>query len=262
MTASAHRAPRAVADVSGGTILASVEIAAAPERVFRALTTDEITRWWGSPDLYRTTEWVGDLRPGGRWKSTGVGADGKPFSVEGEFLEVDPPRKLVQTWRPGWDPGAATKITYSLEPVSGGTRLTLRHEGFTGREESCRGHGQGWERVLGWLDRHLSPPAQEQGERFFFCRLLPPRPSFMADMSDAERDVMMKHGAYWRELAQKGHAIVFGPVADPKGGWGLGVIRAADEAQMHALRDHDPAILSGRGFQYEILPMVRAVLPG
>jgi uncharacterized protein YndB with AHSA1/START domain len=150
-----NRAARAVADVTGGLILASVEIAAPIERVFRALTSEEITRWWGSPELYRTTGYTADLRPGGRWRAVGVGADGKEFSVDGEFREVDPPRKVVQTWRYAWDGGGETMLTYRLETIEGGTRVTVRHEGFGDRVESCRSHEQGWERVLGWLQTHF-----------------------------------------------------------------------------------------------------------
>ncbi|MGB7630001.1 MAG: SRPBCC domain-containing protein, partial [Candidatus Deferrimicrobium sp.] len=60
------------------------------------------------------------------WCTEGVGADGQPFSVGGEFVEVDPPRKLVQTWRADWDGGNVTTITYRLEPIAGGTRLRRR----------------------------------------------------------------------------------------------------------------------------------------
>jgi len=146
---------RAVADLSDGLILATVEIAAPAERVFRALASEEIVNWWGSAETYRTTKWTGDLRVGGAWRTEGVGADGQPFSVGGEFVEVDPPRKLVQTWRADWDGGNVTTITYRLEPIAGGTRLTLRHEGFAGRRESCARHTEGWERVLGWLRDHF-----------------------------------------------------------------------------------------------------------
>jgi hypothetical protein len=58
---------------------------------------------------------------------------------------------------------------------------------------------------------------------FFFCRLIPPRASFMVDMTPAEREVMQQHAAYWRVLLAEGKAIAFGPVADPKGAWGLGM---------------------------------------
>ncbi len=149
-------APRAVADVSEGLILASVEISAPAERVFRALASEELIKWWGSADTYRTTRWTGDLRVGGAWRTEGISADGKPFSVEGEFLEVAPPKKLVQTWRADWDDGHVTTITYRLEPIAGGTRLTVRHAGFDGRADSCRGHADGWERVLDWLQGFFS----------------------------------------------------------------------------------------------------------
>src|SRR6185436_12403572 len=100
-----------------GTILATVDIAAPPERVFRALTTDEITRWWGSDELYRTTAYTADLRVGGRWRSEGTGRDGTAFAVEGEFLAIDAPRTLVQSWRPSWDLAAGTTtVTFRLEP--------------------------------------------------------------------------------------------------------------------------------------------------
>lgn len=88
---------RAVADLADGMILATVEIAAPPERVFRALTSREIVEWWGADGVYRTTEWTGDVRPGGTWRASGVGADGKPFAVEGEYLEIDPPGRPEDT---------------------------------------------------------------------------------------------------------------------------------------------------------------------
>ena len=154
MTSSPLKSARAVADVSNGILLASVEIAASPERVFRALTSDDITRWWGSDDTYRTTNWTGDVRVGGAWVAEGIGRDG-PFSVHGEFLEVEPFHKIVQTWRAAWDGDHLTTITYRIEPITGGTRVTVRHEGFADRIESCRGHGDGWERVLAWLQTYL-----------------------------------------------------------------------------------------------------------
>jgi uncharacterized protein len=95
--------------------------------------------------------------------------------------------------------------------------------------------------------------------RYFVCRLLPPRPTFAQDMSPDEAEIMGRHIAYWTELLQRGVAIVFGPVADPKGGWGLGIIRATSEEEVYSLRDADPVIRSERGFRYEILPMLRAV---
>ena len=110
-------AARAIADVSAGVILATVTIAASPERVFRAITEPgEIVRWWGSDELYRTTSHTADLRPGGAWRSEGKGSDGTPFVVEGEFIVVEPPHRLSMTWKPAWDGGNVTTVNYLLEP--------------------------------------------------------------------------------------------------------------------------------------------------
>ena len=158
MTTNPLRSARAVADVTSGILLASVEIAASPERVFAALSSQEITKWWGSGETYRTTKWTGHVRVGGEWIAEGIGANG-PFSVRGEYLVVDPPLRLVQTWRAAWDSDHTTTITYRLEPIAGGTRLTLRHEGFEDRVDACRGHSDGWERVLTWLQQHFAESA-------------------------------------------------------------------------------------------------------
>ena len=256
MTTNRKPAARAIADLGEGVVLARVEISVPPERVFRALTTDELTKWWGSAETYRTTKHVVDLRPGGAWRSDGVGADGHEFHVGGEILEVDPPRKLVQTWRPSWEPGPPTTITYTLDAIEGGTRLTVRHAGFGERAQSCDDHAQGWERVLGWLTAHVAPaPAL----RYFMCRLLPPRASFMLDMTEVERAAMQAHGGYWREQLAAGIAIAFGPVADPAGGWGLGILAATDDAAVAAFQAADPAIRASIGLRYETLPMPRVL---
>ena len=68
---------------------------------------------------------------------------------------------------------------------------------------------------------------------------------------------MVKHTEYWTEKAKTGTAIVFGPVMDPKGVYGIGIYSVQDEAEMQELLYHDPA----KGlFKYEVLPMARAVV--
>ena len=65
MTTLSRQPARSVADLTAGVILATVEIRAPIERVFRALTDpNELVRWWGSADTYRTEEWTADLRVG------------------------------------------------------------------------------------------------------------------------------------------------------------------------------------------------------
>jgi len=148
---------RALADLAAGVVLATVEIAVPVERVFRALTDpQELVAWWGSPETYRAHKWEADFRVGGKWRVEGKGADGHPFFVHGRFLEIAPPHLVVQTWQHDWDAGhPETKLTYTLDEVPGGTRVTVRHEGFVERPESCSSHAHGWERVLAWLEGYL-----------------------------------------------------------------------------------------------------------
>lgn len=97
--------------------------------------------------------------------------------------------------------------------------------------------------------------------RHFFVRLIAPRPTFMQDMTADERAAMQEHGMYWRGKLAEGVAIAFGPVADPKGAWGLGLLKVRDEAEVKAFEAADPAVTK-LGMHYEVLPMVALVYAG
>ena len=70
---------------------------------------------------------------------------------------------------------------------------------------------------------------------------------------------MGQHAAYWRDLTRAGTAVAFGPVVDPAGVYGLGVVRAADEQAARAIADADPVVRANAGFQVEIAPMMALV---
>ena len=93
----------------------------------------------------------------------------------------------------------------------------------------------------------------------FVFRLLGPRPTFPGDMTAEEAELMGQHSAYWRELARSGTAVAFGPVLDPAGVYGLGVVRADDDAAAQAIADADPVVRAGVGFRVEIAPMMALV---
>ena len=84
----------------------------------------------------------------------------------------------------------------------------------------------------------------------FFFKLIPPRPSFAEDMTEAERAFMAEHVAYWLGLSARREAVVFGAVADPKGAWGLAVLDVEDAARAEAVAEGDPAVEKG-GLTYE-----------
>jgi uncharacterized protein YciI len=94
----------------------------------------------------------------------------------------------------------------------------------------------------------------------FFCRLIPPRADFMTTMTEAERKIMRAHVGYWSGKVATGNALLFGPVSDPAGGYGVGIMQADSLDAMNALRDADPAMQANVGFRYEIFPMPRLVM--
>lgn len=95
---------------------------------------------------------------------------------------------------------------------------------------------------------------------FFFSRLIPPRSTFPFDITDDERALMGQHATYLRQLADSGQVIVAGPVPEGDGAWGLVVLEAADTGEARKLTDSDPVVMAGRGFAYEIVPMMSAMV--
>jgi len=79
----------------------------------------------------------------------------------------------------------------------------------------------------------------------FVFRLKTPRPDFALNQSDEEREIMGRHAAYWQPLIDSGQMVVFGPVLDATGSWGLGVVEAEDEDELRALAAGDPAVTTG-----------------
>lgn len=91
----------------------------------------------------------------------------------------------------------------------------------------------------------------------FFLKLVPCRPTFAQDMSTEERAVMQQHVAYWMEWMKQGKVHVFGPVFDPNGAYGMGVVEMENEDEVNRFVAGDPAAKINH---YEVYAM-RAVLP-
>ena len=79
----------------------------------------------------------------------------------------------------------------------------------------------------------------------FVFRLKASRPSFALDMTDEEREIMGRHAAHWQPLVESGQMVVFGPVLDSTGSWGLGVVEAEDEEDLRRFAAGDPAVTTG-----------------
>jgi uncharacterized protein YndB with AHSA1/START domain len=148
-----------------------VYIRATPEAIWTAITDPEWTTRYG----YGVRSEY-DLRPGGAYRglaNEGMRAQGAPeVAVDGEVIEADPPRKLVQTWRLAMAPGVAaegfTRLTYEIEPLDNGvTKLTVIHDLTDAPEHAVlvagelegTGAGGGWAWVLSGLKTLLETGA-------------------------------------------------------------------------------------------------------
>jgi len=125
-----------------------VFIKATPERIWEAITNPEFTSkyFYGTRAEY-------DLRPGGAYKS--VGDESGNVIVEGEVLEVDEPRSLVQSWRFLYDPELAeegfTKVSWEIEATEGDvSKLTVTHELEEAPKTAAHVAG-GWSYILSGL---------------------------------------------------------------------------------------------------------------
>ena len=79
----------------------------------------------------------------------------------------------------------------------------------------------------------------------FVFRLKAPRPNFALDMSDEEREVMGRHAAHWQPYIESGQMVIFGPVLDSTGSWGLGVVQSDDEDELRDFAARDPVVTTG-----------------
>jgi len=158
-----------------------VYIKATPHAIWDAITRPEWTERYGYGGLVEY-----DLRPGGAYRAVSSeamrreGAEmGFPIPdvvVDGEVIEADPPRRLVQTWRMLMDPGMAaegfTRLTWEIEEGEGGvTKLTVIHDleraprlaALLAGEMESEGAGGGWVAVLSGLKTLLETGKPLQG---------------------------------------------------------------------------------------------------
>jgi uncharacterized protein YndB with AHSA1/START domain len=105
--------------------------------------------------VFDTREWTGEVQVGGGWRASGIARGSPPYTLEGEFVAVDPPRKLVHTWIPVGEPVGPMKVTYHLEKIDAGTRITIRHSGFSS-PLTCLMTATGWETSFEWLSEILA----------------------------------------------------------------------------------------------------------
>jgi uncharacterized protein YciI len=91
-------------------------------------------------------------------------------------------------------------------------------------------------------------------KRHFYFKLIPPRATFPADITDEERALMGKHSVYSQQQFDAGKLLAYGPVMAPEGAFGLGILEVADEAEARHFGENDPSVLGGLN-RFEFYPM-------
>jgi uncharacterized protein YndB with AHSA1/START domain len=127
-----------------------IYIRTTPERLWEAITDSEIRSKYQFGNRI-----VSDWSPGSRFELTNPNADG-PLG-EGENLEVDPPRRLVQSmvalWGEDVKSEGTSRITWEIEPVGDSCRLTVTHDQL--REDANDQLYGGWPMILSGLKTWL-----------------------------------------------------------------------------------------------------------
>ncbi|MET1064128.1 MAG: SRPBCC domain-containing protein [Arthrobacter sp.] len=131
---------------TGGLVLnLECTLDAPPEEIFRMLTQPtELLKWWG-PRGFKIPEAELNLTEGGRYRFSMTPPEGKPFHLSGEFLEIDPPWRLVYTfhWEEPTPDDRDTVVDLSLGSTGEATLLVLSQGPFL-TEERVALHRDGW----------------------------------------------------------------------------------------------------------------------
>jgi uncharacterized protein YciI len=80
---------------------------------------------------------------------------------------------------------------------------------------------------------------------YFFYKLIAPRPDFHLTMDEIEAAAFKEHKSYWEGLFNINKVIVYGPVFDPNGVYGMAVLDVEDAEEATSIKNNDPVITSG-----------------
>ncbi|WP_421507691.1 YciI family protein [Erwinia rhapontici] len=91
--------------------------------------------------------------------------------------------------------------------------------------------------------------------KYYLCKYIPPRADFLATMTEDERDLMQRHGAFLNDLLSKGLVVAHGPVIDEQGGYGVSLYKIPDNQDISTITAEDPIVKGGVG-HYTHHPML------
>jgi uncharacterized protein YndB with AHSA1/START domain len=137
-------------------VIVAHALPASAARVFDAWTSpDDLRRWWRMTPAHAVPVAEVDCRPGGAYRLGMTGPSGTTYVVEGRFRAVEPPRRLVYTWRwtaPQTSPESV--VTVTLADGAGGVEARVVHAGLAAEPER-RAHRALWDGCLASLETLL-----------------------------------------------------------------------------------------------------------
>jgi uncharacterized protein YndB with AHSA1/START domain len=136
---------------SGIALVARRTVRATVERVFDAWTRPEQLRAWWGPRPVTCSDAEVDLRVGGRFRIVNALPNGATVTIHGEFRLVEPPRKLVYTWRMDDGTLESSLVTVTFAPRGAGTEVVVVHEDIP-TEPIRESHENGWRGCLDGLE--------------------------------------------------------------------------------------------------------------
>ncbi|HEX3374223.1 MAG TPA: SRPBCC domain-containing protein [Edaphobacter sp.] len=140
---------------SPSSLMISRTYPASVERVFKAWTdANQLGQWFAPTDDYTTKATV-DLQVGHEYRIAITHKGGNVHIILGTYRLIDPPRKLVYTWRWEGGPMADTLVTVDFAPEGEATKVTITHEQFVNTEDRDK-HNEGWNGCLNRLQRTLT----------------------------------------------------------------------------------------------------------
>jgi uncharacterized protein YndB with AHSA1/START domain len=144
-------------EAAARTLTVRRELTCSQEDLFEAWTdADALATWFGGPAA-KTLSVAVDPHVGGAYRMT-MQRDGEVGAVEGVYLEVEPPERLVFTWRwdrPEIEDRRESVVTVEFIDRDGSTEVVITHDGIK-TESSFAFHVAGWTTVMERLEPYLA----------------------------------------------------------------------------------------------------------
>jgi len=140
-------------------------VPASPQEVFEAWTDPQTMRQWLAPGENKVIDAQTDVRVGGRFRIRSTAPDGSMHTIEGEYRELVPGRRISMTWSYSGPVELLchmeTLLEIDLEPAPGGETTMRVTQSRLATAEAAQGYGEGWPTCFDKLERTFGAPGRQ-----------------------------------------------------------------------------------------------------